>query len=111
MCVTATAANSGGSSSRTTALKPGWWQRHGPQQPACTTEFSASSNIQSRICATDSSGNPRWAVSPNLLHIAEIGTEESRYIWGGPGGAARAEPSYPLCSRKCTGSEEGYAVV
>jgi hypothetical protein len=50
-------------------------------------------------------------VSPNFLHLAEIGTEEALYIWGGPGGAVRPEPSYPLCSRKCTGCEEGYAVV
>ena len=45
-------------------------------------EYSAASNIESRICATDASGKPRWAVSPNFLHLAEIGTEEASYIWG-----------------------------
>jgi hypothetical protein len=75
------------------------------------TEFSTSSNVQSRICATDSTGNPKWAVSPNFLHLAEVGTEEALYIWGGPGSAVRGEPSYPLCSQKCTGSQEGNPVV
>lgn len=40
-------------------------------------EFSMPSNIQSRICATDCAGNPKWAVSPNFVHMAEIGTEEA----------------------------------
>jgi hypothetical protein len=74
-------------------------------------EFSAASDIQSRICATDSSGNAKWAVSPNFLHLAEVGTDEARYIWSGPGSAVRAAPSYPLCTQKCTGSQEGNLVV
>jgi hypothetical protein len=40
-------------------------------------EFSVWSNIQSRVCATDVTGNPNWVVSPNFLHIAQIGTEEA----------------------------------
>jgi hypothetical protein len=47
-------------------------------------EYSTASNIQSRICATDEYGKPRWAVSPNFLRLAEIGTDEAAYIWGGP---------------------------
>jgi hypothetical protein len=74
-------------------------------------EFSAASNVQSRICATDSTGSPRWAVSPNFLDLAEVGTEEALYIWGGPGSGVRGGPSYPLCSQKCTGSQEGNPVV
>jgi hypothetical protein len=45
-------------------------------------EYSDASNIESRICATDASGKPKWAVSPNFLHLAEIGTDEAPYIWG-----------------------------
>ena len=45
-------------------------------------EYSDASNIESRLCATDASGKPKWAVSPNLLHIAEVGTDEAAYIWG-----------------------------
>jgi hypothetical protein len=45
-------------------------------------EYFDASNIESRICATDASGKPRWAVSPNFLHLAEIGTHEASYIWG-----------------------------
>lgn len=45
-------------------------------------EYSDASNVESRICATDASGRVRWAVSPNFLHIAEVGTEEAAYIWG-----------------------------
>jgi hypothetical protein len=45
-------------------------------------EYSTVSNIESRICATDGSGKARWAVSPNFLHLAEIGTEEASCIWG-----------------------------
>jgi len=45
-------------------------------------EYSEASNIQSRIGATDGTGNPMWSVSPNLQHIAQIGTDEARYIWG-----------------------------
>jgi hypothetical protein len=46
------------------------------------TEYPEASNIQSRIGATDGSGNPMWSVSPNFQHIAQIGTDEARYIWG-----------------------------
>jgi hypothetical protein len=45
-------------------------------------EYSDASNIESRLCATDASGKPKWAVSPNFLHLAEICTEEASYIWG-----------------------------
>jgi hypothetical protein len=45
-------------------------------------EYADASNIESRICATDGCGRPKWAVSPNFLHLAEIGTEEAAYIWG-----------------------------
>lgn len=40
------------------------------------------SGIQSRLLASDEHGNPAYAISPNFLHIAEIGTPESRYIYG-----------------------------
>jgi hypothetical protein len=29
-------------------------------------EFATASNCESRICATDASGNPRWVVAPNF---------------------------------------------
>ena len=45
-------------------------------------EYSDASNIESRMCATDTSGKPKWAVSPNFLHVAELGTDEASYIWG-----------------------------
>jgi hypothetical protein len=45
-------------------------------------EYSDASNVENRICATDASGKPKWAVSPNLLHLAEVGTDEASYIWG-----------------------------
>lgn len=40
------------------------------------------SGIQSRLLASDKHGNPAYAISPNFLHIAEIGTSEARYIYG-----------------------------
>jgi hypothetical protein len=46
------------------------------------TEYPEASNIQSRIGATDGTGSPMWSISPNFLHIAQIGTDEARYIWG-----------------------------
>lgn len=45
-------------------------------------EYPEASNIASRIGATDATGSPRWSVSPNFKHIAEIGTDEASYIWG-----------------------------
>lgn len=45
-------------------------------------EYSTASNIESRMCATDDSGKPRWTVSPNFLHLAEVGTDEACYLWG-----------------------------
>jgi hypothetical protein len=45
-------------------------------------EYSDASNIESRICATDTRGKPKWAISPNFNHLAEIGTDEAAYIWG-----------------------------
>jgi hypothetical protein len=46
------------------------------------SEYSTASNVESRICATDANGKLKWAVSPNFLHIAEVGTDEASYIWG-----------------------------
>ena len=45
-------------------------------------EYFDASNVESRICATDTSGKLKWAVSPNFLHLAELGTDEADYIWG-----------------------------
>lgn len=45
-------------------------------------EYSLASNIQSRIGATDSTGKPKWSISPNFQHLAELGTDEAKYIWG-----------------------------
>ena len=45
-------------------------------------EYPEASNIESRIGATDGTGKPKWCVSPNFEHIAEIGTDEASYIWG-----------------------------
>ena len=45
-------------------------------------EYPEASNIQSRIGATDGAGRPIWSVSPNFQHIAQVGTDEARYIWG-----------------------------
>lgn len=47
-------------------------------------EYFDASNVESRICATDSNGKLKWAISPNFAHIAEVGTEEASCIWGGP---------------------------
>jgi hypothetical protein len=52
-------------------------------------EYSDACNVESRICATDGSGRVRWAISPNFLHLAEIGTDEASYILGGPRKADR----------------------
>ena len=48
-------------------------------------EYPGASNIESRIGATDATGRPKWSVSPNFQHIAEIGTDEASYIWGSVG--------------------------
>lgn len=45
-------------------------------------DYPEASNIQSRIVATDDTGKPRWSISPNFLHLAEIGTDEAAFIWG-----------------------------
>jgi hypothetical protein len=45
-------------------------------------EYPEASNIQSCIGATDGNGKPMWSVSPNFQRIAQIGTDEARYIWG-----------------------------
>ena len=55
-------------------------------------EYSDASNVESRICATDVSGKIRWAISPNFLHIAEVGTDEATYIWGGPAPTKPLDP-------------------
>lgn len=47
-----------------------------------SAEYPEASNIQSRIGATDATGRPKWSVSPNFQHIAEIRTVEASYIWG-----------------------------
>lgn len=46
------------------------------------SDYPSASNIESIICATDHTGKPRWAVSPNFLHLAEIGTDDALEIWG-----------------------------
>jgi hypothetical protein len=45
-------------------------------------QFPDASNVGSRIGATDADGKPKWTISPNFRHIAEIGTDQARYIWG-----------------------------
>jgi hypothetical protein len=45
-------------------------------------EYPGACNIESRIGATDENGRPKWTISPNFRHLAEIGTNEARYIWG-----------------------------
>jgi hypothetical protein len=45
-------------------------------------DYPEASNIQSRIGATDATGKPKWSISPNFSHLAEIGTDEASYIWG-----------------------------
>jgi hypothetical protein len=45
-------------------------------------EYPEASNIESRIGATDATGSPKWSISPNFKHIAEIGTDEASFIWG-----------------------------
>jgi hypothetical protein len=45
-------------------------------------DYSTASNIESRMCATDDGGKAKWAIAPNFLHLAEIGTDEAYYIWG-----------------------------
>ena len=46
------------------------------------TVFPDSSNIQSRMCATDDAGKAKFSISPNFLHVAEVGTDEARYTLG-----------------------------
>ncbi len=45
-------------------------------------DYPEASNIESRIGATDKTGKPKWSISPNFNHLAEIGTDEAAYIWG-----------------------------
>jgi hypothetical protein len=54
-------------------------------------EYANASNIGSRICATGADGKVKWAVSPNFLHLAEAGTDDASYIWGGPRKANKIE--------------------
>jgi hypothetical protein len=61
-------------------------------------EYPEASNIESRIAATDDTGGPKWSISPNFQHLAEIGTAESRYIWGDLAGARNNEPSRYIAS-------------
>jgi len=46
------------------------------------TDFPEASNIESRILATDDAGKPKWIISPNFNHLAELGTDDAAYIWG-----------------------------
>jgi hypothetical protein len=46
------------------------------------TKYADVFNVESRIAATDIDGMLRWAVSPNFRSLAEIGTDDARYIWG-----------------------------
>jgi hypothetical protein len=45
-------------------------------------DYPDASNIESRIGATDKTGKPKWSISPNFNHLAEIGTDEAANIWG-----------------------------
>jgi hypothetical protein len=45
-------------------------------------QYPDASNVESRIGATNASGKPKWIISPNFRHIAEIGTDQARYILG-----------------------------
>lgn len=45
-------------------------------------QYPDASNVESRIVATDAGGKPKWIISPNFRHIAEIRTDQARYIWG-----------------------------
>lgn len=69
-------------------------------------EYPGASNIESRIAATDDSGRPKWSISPNFQHLAEIGTAEARYIWGDLAGAEeeprgiRRESAYCIIEAK-----------
>lgn len=46
-------------------------------------QYPVASNIQSRILASDSDGLPRLCISPDFQQLAEIETDEARYIWTG----------------------------
>ena len=47
-------------------------------------EYPDASNMASRIGATDESGNPAWAISPNFVHVNRIGTVEAEATFGNP---------------------------
>jgi hypothetical protein len=55
-----------------------------------STDFPDASNIQSRMGATDAHGAPKWSISPNFQHLAEIETDEADYIWTGTIGASHS---------------------
>jgi len=50
------------------------------------------SNVNSRIVATGEDGRPKWSISPNFKHVAEVGTDEARYIWGDTSARTPDEP-------------------
>ena len=47
-------------------------------------EFHKASNSASRIGATDETGRPAWAVSPNGINVEPVGTLEAESIFGNP---------------------------
>ncbi len=60
-------------------------------------QYPDASNVESRIGITDASGNPKWIISPNFRHIAEIGTDQARYIWEDIEAAPVAESLAVIC--------------
>jgi|GEM_PF-2906138 len=46
--------------------------------------YPDASNIESIIGASDADGYPKYTISPNFRHIADVNTEsvEAKYIWG-----------------------------
>ena len=56
------------------------------------------SNMNSRIGATDSQGNPKYTISPNLRNISDVNTETdaAKYTWGDlSAGQAQARTETP----------------
>jgi len=45
--------------------------------------YPEARNGESRIRATDEHGRGKWIISPNFLHVAEVGTPEAAYIASG----------------------------
>ena len=45
-------------------------------------KYQRASNMESTIGTTDENGDPKWIISPNLRHVAEVKTKEARNIAG-----------------------------